>query len=1527
MESITQHLVKQALPPSLAHKMLDYEEPLSFQEWKKSRTGIIPSQEYNLYNQYLTEWYTVKKQINNNNEQDFQTRINYLSLLKELQLFFSNQEKDRWYKVINFSNNDDILNTIPYFAKKLKEIALYFNYVRKKLKNTKLQYNLGGTNTSFELEIHEHLLNRYTQSEFNTLQIPRNISICLPELDEIKKSLVVKVEEVYDDFEYQDQSNTLPVSAYFNLHDPTTKEFFNTKNIDLLNDSWVFINTPDLSGTYFDSETNLNLAENYLKKYSGYNKHTGEVTKPSLEIEKFDIQINTGDNLFNWPNNFYKTYASPTNRLVPIPLTATTAQELGTAGTDISTSDTIFIQTKNNLQGAWLSFQKHETENKLLKAKFEKKSKTEFKFPYPGFGLSGVGVEWTGPSYEYLPEFFSLKDTFKKLIETEYWGYTSTTLTVSSINIQDTTLIDQKAYASTSYPQADKIKIVKTPPFPNESSYAGDIEISWLYKFTKTDLPIAPNTNTIVYWPYERIEGEELPNYYPKNVKVCDTVSIQNLDINYQIVSNVFEGADKIYKINSPTDTLENATECAWLSGTNVLFTNSKIITTPQPCLSFIADSGTCVKFIWQGDNLTDINNVIKFIPHKKDCPYNDASSLEYNKCSCHAVNFTPYGHHYNTIDDSSFNEVDIIVECTDFNDISTLDIANWRDSFNKNYKQSLNFAWYKTHLKKGFFSGAWVTETFNGIPRFKKGSAYIYLRAKPEGVNIPSLALRYKYSNKNSKEFVWVSATKQNNGTWLSDDKPSNMVLKERDLLIYARSGSVVSAVSGTIISQNTITENKRNIWANYDYVSIARADDPLTLTSQKIYLSYPETNFTNPTNASITLGNGIPPINSDDVLGIAKWLVTDPTGAVTQYENTDVLSFIPFIEGVYSVVVDIKTGTPESFTRVPNSGGTTSNFNISAFSYTWTPEQATIVRFSGIPPITAVGYFQTTPSLTGINTPQPGFVLNTNLFGWDYSTAYQRSVATPGARPFWGKATFSRENYTQFGSIPDWSTSYRVFDTHNIVTQPLFSVSNFDTGYYVEYDRKSNTSLIWEQPITVLTEVNKKQWRELSISYEPTNLKDILSDNVGTLFNVQPLSSSSLIFLTNYIDNHPVTVLYKALTPFTWSISAVPEIETYTITEKDITPALEVERPWNQFANRFNATSPTIPTLQSIYTKKDTGGYFIPNNLGVSVYNANNFTYTLNTTAETIIEDFVKPDYFFGGRGNSKKENSIPYKDLSEDATWLKESFNSNVLAGNINRKVSKEYQKFIPYQTTTDSKISKQTGINILNKKLTPWTGRESKEWGDNTNVPGNAAGIYNASVWAEEHILQSNDKQIYNWVTDIFGNQYTLLKDIKNSSPYEQKNIPGELWVQKTSKVVQPAYKALSGVFDTYKGLEVYSELTGGGIRKIDMFFDTLYIETSSAIFLEKINYEYERDNIYSFVDSSHIISLIAPISIGLRREFNSLTGVSVAQVGDTWFFPEQKIVLLSICELSSNQIIPHLFELDIVNETFSKVFPI
>jgi len=161
VEANKQDLTSQSNPLRISTE-LDIDEPLSFKDWYSSHTSIAPGQEYNVYNQYLTNWYLQKKLVRKV-AYNTQLRLNYLQLLQQLQVFFTKSEKEKWYNFINFSDDKEILLAIPFFAKKLKEIALHYIDLRKKVKTAKLQYNLGGTNQNYILELQNFLLDNFSK--------------------------------------------------------------------------------------------------------------------------------------------------------------------------------------------------------------------------------------------------------------------------------------------------------------------------------------------------------------------------------------------------------------------------------------------------------------------------------------------------------------------------------------------------------------------------------------------------------------------------------------------------------------------------------------------------------------------------------------------------------------------------------------------------------------------------------------------------------------------------------------------------------------------------------------------------------------------------------------------------------------------------------------------------------------------------------------------------------------------------------------------------------------------------------------------------------------------------------------------------------------------------------------------------------------------------------------------------------------------------------------------------------------------
>ena len=170
---------------------------------------------------------------------------------------------------------------------------------------------------------------------------------------------------------------------------------------------------------------------------------------------------------------------------------------------------------------------------------------------------------------------------------------------------------------------------------------------------------------------------------------------------------------------------------------------------------------------------------------------------------------------------------------------------------------------------------------------------------------------------------------------------------------------------------------------------------------------------------------------------------------------------------------------------------------------------------------------------------------------------------------------------------------------------------------------------------------------------------------------------------------------------------------------------------------------------------------------------------------------------------------------------------------------------------------------------------------------------------------------------------------MYKDLQNIPVHNRKYQPGEIWIRKNSQFVTPGYQGLSSVFDTYVGTSLINYLTSYGIFKIDVFFDTLLMEVSGAIIFEKLNYDYDLDNIFSVTDEARYISLAMPVSTNFDREFanTDLTNYAFAKSGETWFFPERKEVVQSVCGVLSGILTPELYLLNINTQNLKKIFPV
>jgi hypothetical protein len=1501
-------------PNFLTSVIPDANAPLSFKDWYKTRTGIISKQEYNQYNIYLTEWYQNKQK--ENNDLDFNLQVTYLNLIKQLQIFASTSEIEKWYNEINFNDEKEVLITIPFFARKLKNIAVYYLQLREEIKKTKIKYNQTGSNEGIIRELQEQLLTNFTKKNSSDITLPQNVWSNIPELSSIKDTISITIEELYDDHFYGDQSTTLPISAYYNLEDTTLETFLKDKNISFTDTEWIY-KQGNITVTIQDIINNLTLTRSVFEKYIGEQKFTGllNTTTPlsNIPVEIYDVFINEGNNVFYWPYGYYKPNISTITRLEATPLTSTKIETLGTGGTNITNSDTIFVKTARGVEGAWLRFKQYEETPEQMTVYIEGNKRFTFKYPYPGFGLSADDTDWTGPSIQYTSEYQYLKNDLKELINEAYWNLDVSLSGADPIQINDTTLIELGAYPSERYNTADKIRTRSFSPNYTDPAAYGDAEEAWLYKMVKTDIPIRPENNLIV-WPYQRISNNDpFPTNLPKDITtVCSPTKLQDLNIPFATSSNSITASDVIYKLAKYTDSETDASECAWLSGES--YTYGKYTGISQPGLNTIFRTGEFGRFVWEGEDFTDANKVFKTFKHQPDCTFvtTATSYKQYDLCTCKSVLFTPFGHPGSEFTDNN-SLADFIIEQVDDRFI---DLTTWTDFNGTTYTSSSAFGFYKTNKTTGWGDGGWYTgdSLISNKLFLRKGRSYVYRRAADNTLEVPNLfpflVTRYPYNKKS----LWVNATKDSENNWVSNDIPSNMILRPGDIILYKKTPTTTyNAVSSVddITTIETTATNQGSIWATYDYLTIDKNDYNLPQTTTISYpiAFYPFGAKNQPEYAEKYAQ--YPDVNYGNVV-TAIWKLIDPEDNEYDFYDTLSFNFVPLTPGNYTVLLTAITADRVFPSQV------------------YTSETSGYYIFSGIPQVTAIDsqtILTNVITVSSYTQEAPGFVINTPLYGWNYNTG-RTNPNTNGAKPFWAQGN------TTYKDIISWGASFRLVDDYNIVTQPLFSDLVISTGNLVEYDRNYISSFLWTQPINYKIEINENIWSTIQLTTTGTsNLEPILY-NLTNQPVIIPTTNVSPIVLTNVVDNQPVEIYYKSVNPssFIWSVSAVPE--SFKSEFNIITPSLVAEplQPWTNLTNRYFPTYAIFPTLDKLYSASEKGGYFIPNNLGILTFLNKDFTATLSISSDVLSSYFEDNTKRAGGRSFTKQDQPTPYSIVEDNSIWLKEPITSGPIAGNIKKQITKKYQKFIPYQSIYETNPNKQLGLVTPTSRQSPWGGKEDQTWTDINNKPQNFSGVVNVSAWSEAQILKQSNKILDNWVTDVFGNQYGLYKDVHNMSPSERRFVPGELWVRKNSQSVSSGKELLSGVFDTYIGLNIYKQLTGIGITKIDMFFDTLYIETSSAILLEDLDYDFNTDRISSITDNARFLSLAVPVSANLIREIqNSIIETSpsyFAKPGDTWFLSDEKAVIISTCyQLDGGLgIFPELYKLDIVTKNFQKIFP-
>jgi hypothetical protein len=227
------------IPKSITNKKiqtynaLDIDEPMSFVLFIKTISNSFePTDLQKYYNEYLKRWNSLKKEKKISDE--FLISEKYKEFLKELSLNYSTLEEQRFLENIDFNNPDDLAIAMPFYSKKLIEIAEYFNKKREEAKFQLIKKKLNGTNSGVYKAI--------TDLTINYLESIQDGSFYF-DIDEVKEKLEIEIEELFD---------TYP--AYFNQ--APDEKIYDNKDLDWGYDIFLKTNS-ELLSTKFSSNPSL----------------------------------------------------------------------------------------------------------------------------------------------------------------------------------------------------------------------------------------------------------------------------------------------------------------------------------------------------------------------------------------------------------------------------------------------------------------------------------------------------------------------------------------------------------------------------------------------------------------------------------------------------------------------------------------------------------------------------------------------------------------------------------------------------------------------------------------------------------------------------------------------------------------------------------------------------------------------------------------------------------------------------------------------------------------------------------------------------------------------------------------------------------------------------------------------------------------------------------------------------------------------------------------------------------------------
>jgi hypothetical protein len=188
---------------------LDSMAPMSFLVFIKTISiSFNPSELQEYYNNYLKSWNSITSSKTTNDQNIIIER--YREFIQDVNLEYTTIEERKFLNQLDFNDPLDLDIAIPFYTRKLIEIANYYNRKREETKFQITRKQISGTNFGVTKEIKNIVLNHLENLEDGKMMF---------DFDNIKNNIEVEVEELYESY-----------PLYFNQ--PPTDTIYDNKDLD-----------------------------------------------------------------------------------------------------------------------------------------------------------------------------------------------------------------------------------------------------------------------------------------------------------------------------------------------------------------------------------------------------------------------------------------------------------------------------------------------------------------------------------------------------------------------------------------------------------------------------------------------------------------------------------------------------------------------------------------------------------------------------------------------------------------------------------------------------------------------------------------------------------------------------------------------------------------------------------------------------------------------------------------------------------------------------------------------------------------------------------------------------------------------------------------------------------------------------------------------------------------------------------------------------------------------------------------------